>query len=383
MNIADLRRAARRRLPNVVFDYLDGGAEAEFTLRDNIAAFEDVSFLPKYAVKTSSVDLSTRLAGIDVSLPLLLAPIGYSRLMHPRGELAGAAGAARAGTGYILSTLSGHALENVARENANSFCQLYLIGGRGPSERLLDRAQRAGFKGLFVTIDTPVAGLREKDQRNGMRELMGKRFLPKLPYAPNVLSHPGWLLAWMADGGMPVLPNAVDAKGPIPATDVAAALESAQVTWDDLKWIRESWRGPIFVKGVHTADDARRSVDAGADGVVVSNHGGRQLDGVPASLRVLPSVVEAVGNSCEVLVDGGIRRGGDVVKAICLGAKGALVGRAYAYGMAAYGDAGVDRAIEILRTDIARTLRLLGCPSIKELDKSYVATRSGFALSVG
>jgi isopentenyl diphosphate isomerase/L-lactate dehydrogenase-like FMN-dependent dehydrogenase len=378
LNVADLRTAARARLPNVVFDYLDGAAEQERTLADNMDAFDGVMFKPRLAVKIPQVDLSTRVLGVDIAFPALLAPIGYSRMMHPRGERAAAAGAARAGTGYILSTISGHSMENVRSENENVFFQLYLMGGREASERTIARAQAAGYKALFLTIDTAVAGMREKDFRNGMTQLMGKNPFRKIRYLPNLLAHPRWLAGFLLDGGMPALPNAVGPDGPIAATNVAAALESAAVCWSDLEWIRKIWKGPIAIKGIQMADDARRAVDEGASAVVVSNHGGRQLDGVPGSLRVLPSVVEAVGSQCEVLFDSGIRRGSDIVKAMALGAKAVLIGRGYAYGMAAAGDTGVDRAIMILRNDLIRTLKLLGCASIHELDGSYLTLRPGF-----
>ncbi|HEX4635099.1 MAG TPA: alpha-hydroxy acid oxidase, partial [Rhizomicrobium sp.] len=307
-------------------------------------------------------------------------PIGYSRLMHPRGELAASAAAGRHGTAYILSTLSCHRLEDVkAQSPGPTFFQLYLAGGRAAAEDGIARANAAGYKALFVTIDTPVAGNRERDVRNGMKALMGKNPFAKLPYLPNILSHPRWLAAFIADGMVGPFPNVViPGSGPLAAIDVAAALESAQVSWTDLKWIRELWSGPIVMKGVMTADDARRSVDAGAAGIVVSTHAGRQLDSVAGSLRVLPSIVEAVGNQIEVIFDGGIRRGSDVVKAIGLGAKAVLLGRGYAYGMAAAGDAGIERAIEIFRADIIRTLKLLGCSSISQVDSSYVTLRPGF-----
>jgi L-lactate dehydrogenase (cytochrome) len=206
-----------------------------------------------------------------------------------------------------------------------------------------------------------------------MRELISGGPLEKIPYLPQILSRPSWLVSFLMDGGVPALPNViVPGKGPMPLIDVAAALAESAVTWADLKWIRELWRGPIVVKGVLTGDDARRSMDEGAAAISVSNHGGRQLDGVPSSLRALPEVVKAVNGRIEVLMDGGIRRGTDIAKAISMGARAVLCGRAYAYGLAAAGEAGVDRAIEILRTDLDRTLRLLGCPSVAELDRSYV-----------
>ncbi|MGA7169018.1 MAG: alpha-hydroxy acid oxidase, partial [Candidatus Sulfotelmatobacter sp.] len=288
--------------------------------------------------------------------------------------------AGRAGTAYILSTISGHKLEDVkAASTGPVFYQLYLMGGRGAAEGAIERARVAGFSALVVTIDTPVSGIRERDYRNGMRELISGGPLEKIPYLPQILSRPGWLISFLRDGGVPALPNVVvPGKGPMPLIDVAAALAESTVTWADLKWIRALWKGPIVVKGVLTGDDALRSIDEGAAAISVSNHGGRQLDGVPPSLRALPEVVKAVNGRIEVLMDGGIRRGTDIAKALCMGARAVLCGRAYAYGLAAAGEAGVDRAIEILRTDLDRTLRLLGCPSVTELHGSYVNVPKGW-----
>jgi isopentenyl diphosphate isomerase/L-lactate dehydrogenase-like FMN-dependent dehydrogenase len=372
--IDDFRPMARRRVPRAVFDYLDGGAEGEVTLRENCRAFQDVTFRPRHAVALANCDLSTRVLGFDLSLPFLLAPVGYSRLMHPGGEVAAARAAGAAGTAYILSTISGHKLEDVkAGSTGPVFYQLYLMGGRGAAEAAIERARVAGFSALVVTIDTAVSGIRERDFRNGMKELISGTVLEKIPYIPEILKHPGWLIGYFRDGGLPGLPNViVPGQGPLPLIDVAAALAAAAVTWEDLRWIRELWSGPIVVKGVLTGDDARRAVNEGAAAVSVSNHGGRQLDCVPASIRALPEVVKAVNGQVEILMDGGVRRGTDVVKAICLGARAVLCGRAYAYGLAAAGEAGVKRAIEILRTDLDRTLRLLGCPSVAALDRSYV-----------
>jgi isopentenyl diphosphate isomerase/L-lactate dehydrogenase-like FMN-dependent dehydrogenase len=372
--IEDFRPMARQRIPKSVFDYLDGGAEGEVTLRENCRVFDDVTFRPRHAVAVAQCELCTRVLGFDLQLPFLLAPVGYSRLMHPRGEVAAARAAGKAGTAYILSTISGHKLENVkAGSTAPVFYQLYLLGGRGAAEAAIDRARAAGFSALVVTIDTPVAGIRERDFRNGMKELISGGPLDKLPFLPQILSRPGWVMDYLLDGGLPGLPNVVvPGKGPLPLVDLNSALAESTVTWADLRWIREHWKGPIVIKGVLTADDARRSVDEGAAALSVSNHGGRQLDGVPASLRALPEVVEAVHGQIEIWMDGGIRRGTDIVKALCLGANAVLCGRAYAYGLAAAGEDGVNRAIEILRTDLDRTLRLLGCPSVAALDRSYV-----------
>lgn len=372
--IEDFRPIARRRVPKAVFDYLDGGAEGEFTLRENCRAFEDITFRPRHAVALENCDLRTRVLGLDLFLPFLLAPVGYSRVMHPGGEVAAARAAGAAGTAYILSTISGHKLEDVKGGSKGPvFYQLYLMGGREAAEGAIERARIAGFSALVVTIDTAVSGIRERDLRNGMKELITGSPLAKVPFLPQVLSHPRWLISFLRDGGLPGLPNVVvPGEGPMGLVDIGAALARAAVTWADFRWIRDCWRGPIVVKGVLTGDDARHALDQGAAAIVVSNHGGRQLDCVPASLRALPEVVKAVNGQAEVLMDGGIRRGTDIVKAICLGAQAVLCGRAYAYGLAAAGEAGVARAIEILRTDVERTLRLLGCPSITALDRSYV-----------
>jgi isopentenyl diphosphate isomerase/L-lactate dehydrogenase-like FMN-dependent dehydrogenase len=380
VSIEDFCSLAQRKLPRAVFDYLDGGAEGEVTLRENCRAFQDVTFRPRHAVAVPHCDLGVRVLGLDFALPALLAPVGYSRLMHPGGEVAAARAAGAAGTAYILSTISGHRLEDVkAASSGHVFYQLYLLGGRGAAEAAIERARVAGFSALFVTIDTAVSGMRERDFRNGMKELISGGLLEKIPFLPQVLSRPGWLLSFLLDGGLPLLPNvAIPGEGPMPLLDVNAALASSTVTWQDLRWIRELWRGPMVVKGVLTADDARRAIDEGAAALVVSNHGGRQLDCVPASLRALPEVVAAVNGQIEVLMDGGIRRGSDIVKAICLGARSVLCGRAYAYGLAAAGEAGVTRALEILRVDLERTLKLLGCPSVVALDRTYVNVPSSW-----
>lgn len=374
VNIADLRSIAEGRIPRVVFDYLDGGADGECTLRENCSAFESVLFRPRQAVVFPEIDLKTRVLGHQLSLPFMLAPVGYSRLMHPGGEVVAARAAGLAGTGYILSTISGHRLEMVkAATSGPAWYQLYLVGGRETAQGAIERARNAGFSALVITVDTAVAGMRERDPRNGMRELLSGTVFEKIRFLPQILSRPGWLASFLLDGGVPQLENiVVPGQGPMPLTDVTAALGRSAVTWADLRWIRESWNGPIVVKGVLIADDARRAVDEGAAAIVVSNHGARQLDQVSPSIRALPEIAAAVGDKVEVLMDGGIRRGSDIVKALCLGARAVLIGRAYAYGLAAAGQKGVDRAIEILRTDVERTMRLLGCGSISELNRSFV-----------
>jgi len=373
VNIADLRRLARRRLPRVVFDYIDGGAENEVTLRENCRVFDQVTFRPRGAVAAPRTDLQTTVLGTTLALPFLLAPVGSTRMFYPHGEAVAAQAAGEAGTAYVLSTLSGCKLEEVkAATTGPCWYQVYLVGGREVTRAAIERARAAGFSALVVTIDTPVAGLRERDVRNGTKELVTRRPWTMLPFVWQFLARPRWLAGFLSDGGMMRFPNVVLPDGPMAYADVGPALEQSVVSWADLGWIRETWKGPIVVKGVLTAEDARRAVDEGVQAVVVSNHGGRQLDGVAATLRALPEVVSAVQGRAEVLMDGGIRRGSDIVKALCLGARAVLVGRAYAYGLGAGGGAGVARAVEILRSDLARTLKLLGCASTAELGPSYV-----------
>jgi isopentenyl diphosphate isomerase/L-lactate dehydrogenase-like FMN-dependent dehydrogenase len=374
INIEDLRCAAKRRLPRVIFDYIDGGAEDEWTLRANCRAFDEVMLRPRCAVATPTCDLRVTVLSTSLSMPLILAPVGSSRLMYPRGEEAASSAAGAAGIAYALSTLSGCRLEDVAAASKGPlWYQLYLVGGRDCALSAIERAKAAGFSVLVVTIDTAVAGMRERDLRNGAKELLSGDLGSKLPFVSQLLMKPRWLAGFLADGGLMKFPNVVIAgEGPMLYADVTAALEHSVVTWNDLNWIRQAWSGPIVIKGIHTAEDARRAVDVGVNALVISNHGGRQLDSVAPTLRVLPEVVASVGDRIEVLLDGGIRRGSDIVKALCLGARAVMAGRAYAYGLGAAGGAGVARAIEILRADLVRTLKLLGCPSVAELDRSYV-----------
>jgi L-lactate dehydrogenase (cytochrome) len=373
INVEDLRRAAARRLPRSVFDYIDGGADGEVTLRENVRAYQDVAFRPRSAVEVPPAALGTTVLGTPISVPFIFAPVGSSRMFWPRGEEVAARVAGRTGTIYSLSTLSGCRLEDVKKSTSGpAWYQLYLCGGRDVAGATIQRAKEAGFSALILTIDTAVSGLRERDFRNGAKALLSRRLVPMLPYISQFLRRPAWLVDFYRDGGLMKFPNVMLPDGPMPYADVAAALEQSTVTWSDLRWIREIWPGPIVIKGVQIGDDARRAADEGAAAIVVSNHGGRQLDGVRATIRTLPEMVSAVNGRIEVLLDGGIRRGGDIVKALCLGARGVLIGRAYAYGLAAAGEPGVQRAVDILRADLLRTMKLLGCASIAELNRSYV-----------
>ena len=373
VNVNDLRGLAKNRLPQMVFDYIDSGADREQTLSSNCSAYNEILFRPRCAVATATSDLCIEVLKQEFKLPFLLAPVGSSRMFYPKGEVVAAREAGIAGTGYTLSTLSGCKLEDVkAATNHPAWYQLYLLGGRDVALKTIQRAKDAGFSAIVVTIDTPVSGLRERDVRNGTKELLSQNILQMLPFLPQMLIKPCWLTQWLLDGGLMSFPNVQLKDGPMGYTEIGPALEQSVVTWDDLKWIREAWQGKIIVKGVHIAEDALKAIDLGVDAIVVSNHGARQLDSVAPTIRVLPEIVQAVDNRIDVLLDGGIRRGSDVIKALCLGAKGVLIGRAYAYGLAAGGGPGVARSIEILRTDILRTMKLLGCDSVKKLDRSYV-----------
>ena len=379
LNIGDLRRLAKRRLPRVVFDYIDGGADAEVTLRDNVKAYEELTFRPRGAVAIPSIDLKTTILGAQLELPFILAPVGSTRLFYPNGEVLAARAAGKAGTAYVLSTLSGTPMEQVrAATSGPAWYQVYLCGGREASINMLKRAKAAGFTALVVTIDTGVPGLRERDLRNGIKELLG-RGVSGLPYLGQMITRPAWIAGMLADGGLMKFPNVLLPTGPMPYADVGKTLEESVVCWDDLKWIRDLWDGKIVVKGVHTAEDAERVVAEGADA----------LDRVQswrtsARRRAWQHPIASRGRCrqwatrIEVLVDGGIRNGGDVVKALALGARGVLIGRAYAYGLAAAGEPGVARSIEILRTGIVRTMKLLGVASVRDLNRSYIDVPAGW-----
>ena len=369
LNVTDGRRRARRVLPPVVFDYIDGGADDECTMQANEAAFADLVFVPRMAVDTGVPQLATTVLGSPVSMPVLLAPCGLVRVIHPDAGPGVARAAANQGTLCVLSTVAGSSLEDVVASSSGPlWFQLYASGGRSELEVLVDRARAGAVRALVITIDTPVLGNRERDVRHGVTPPLRVTTHNAVHLGPQVLSRPKWTLRMVRDGlklaGAPRPDATVSAD--------ATAMTGSPFTWDDVEWLRASWSGSLVVKGLLTADDARRAVQAGADAVVVSNHGGRQLDGAPATIRALPEVVSAVGGDAEVLMDGGVRRGGDVVKALALGARAVLVGRPYLYGLAVAGEAGVERVLDILRVEMARTLALMGCASVHELGPDSV-----------
>jgi len=358
----------------VVFDYVDGGADAELTMRANRSALEAVVFEPRVGAPTEMPDLATTVLGRPVSLPVLLSPVGYARLVHSEGDVAGARAAAAAGTIFTLSSMAGHTIEEVTEASPGpTWFQLYFLGGRAGAERLIDRAQSAGCSALVVTMDSQIPGNRERDGRHGIKFPLKMDAATVGRLALQLAPCPGWLLDFRRGGVAFDIPNAVDTPGgpPLSMGEAIASMSANAPTWGDFTWIREQWRGPLLAKGVITVDDAKQAVDAGVDGIVVSNHGGRQLDGVQASLTAMVDIVDAVGTSVEVLVDGGIRRGSDVARALALGARAVMVGRPWVFALAA-GQPGVERMLEIFRTDLERTMRLLGCPAVGALDRSFV-----------
>jgi L-lactate dehydrogenase (cytochrome) len=379
--VADAREIARRRLPEVVFDYIDGAAETERTMAANRAAFESVGFVPEMAVpdRSPSPTLATTVLGTEVSLPVLLAPVGFTRAMAPGGDLAGAAAAKAARTLFTMSSMSGHTMEQVAAAGGPAWFQLYGLGGRAGAKQLVARARALGFTALVVTVDTPLPGNRERDLHHGVSLPLRLTRQTAVRFAPSALRHPRWLAAFSRDGFSMDLALARGLGDPPMSVDEAVVhwvLEP--VSWDDFGWLREEFGGPVLAKGVLSAADARRAVDAGASGVVVSNHGGRQLDSVPASLAALGDVVAVVGTEVEVLLDGGIRRGSDVAKALALGARAVLIGRPWAYGLAAAGESGVTRILDIFRAELDRTMRLLGVDDVAKLGARHVSTPSAW-----
>lgn len=376
INLEDIRRIARRRVPRAVFDFVDGGAEDERSLDWNRRAFNEVRFRPRVLVDVSERDLRTTVFGQELALPVVLAPAGLARLVHTEGEVAAVRAAGAAGTAFALSTASSCTIEDVgAAATGPWWFQLYLWQSREVVAGLMDRAWESGARVLVLTADVPIVGQRERDLRNGMT--IPPRITPR-----NVVDA-SWRVRWVRDLLLRRPITFENFLGATAAGDSATALGTyvnrdminPAASWEDLDWVREHWKGKLVVKGILTAEDAREAIDRGADGVIVSNHGGRQLDGAPGTLEVLPEVVEAVGGRTEVLLDGGVQRGTDVIKAVAMGARAVCVGRPWFYGLAAGGEAGVRKVLELLHDEMDRSMALLGRPTIADLDASVVAGR--------
>ncbi len=376
--VRDYRELARRRLPRQIFDYIDGGAYEEATMHANVADLEHVVLRQRVMRDVSERDQTTEVLGQPLKFPVILAPVGLGGMFAPRAEVQAARAAERAGVPFIESTLSICSVEEVAAATSTPpWYQLYVMRDRAYAEDLMLRAAAVGSPVLVLTVDLAVVGARHRDTRNAVsgatsRWAMARRGL-------DLAGHPRWIRT-VALGGKPLtfgnLEKAVpDANSPSAFREWVDAQFDPSVTWDDIAWVREHWNGRLIVKGVLDPEDARRAVDAGVDGIVVSNHGGRQLDSVSSTVRSLPSVVDAVGDQVEVLVDGGIRNGLDAVKMIALGAKAVLVGRAWAWSVAARGEAGVRHMLGVIKADIDVALGLTGCTSIAALDRSALESR--------
>ncbi|MDD4866964.1 MAG: alpha-hydroxy acid oxidase [Mycobacterium sp.] len=367
LTIADLRRIAKRRTPRAAFDYADGAAEDELSIRRARQAFHDIEFHPAILRDVSDVRTAWEVLGGPVALPFGIAPTGFTRLMHTGGEIAGAGAAARAGIPFSLSTLGTCSIEDLATAvpHGRKWFQLYMWRDRDRSMALVRRAAGAGFDTLLVTVDVPVAGARLRDNRNGMTippTLTPRTVLDAVP-------HPKWWFDLLTTE--PLTFASLD-RWPGTVAEYLTAMFDPSLTFDDLEWIQAQWPGKLVVKGIQTLEDARAVVDRGVDGIVLSNHGGRQLDRAPVPFHLLPAVARELGEDTEIVLDTGIMSGADIVAAIALGARFALIGRAYLYGLMAGGEAGADRAIGILRAEVVRTMKLLGVGCLEELSPRHV-----------
>jgi L-lactate dehydrogenase (cytochrome) len=373
-NIADLRRKAKRRLPAPMFHYLDGGADDEWTLRRNTEAFDDYQLMPNYLRDVATIDLGTRVLGATLDLPFFLAPTGMSRLFHHDKEFAVCRAAESCGTLYSLSTMASTSLEEIATATAGpKMFQIYIFKDREMTREFVQRCRDARYDILCLTVDTAIAGNRERDHRNGMS--LPPRITLKNFFSYGTSFH--WLFNMLRnrDFRLANVEHRVDALvgGAVGLIQYVNDQFDRSVTWDDVAWLIKQWNGPFVIKGLQSVTDVRQARDLGASAVMVSNHGGRQLEGTPAPVDCIPALRDAVGNDLELIVDGGIRRGVHIIKALALGADACSIGRPYLYGLAAGGQAGVERAIELLRSEVERSLGLLGCNSIEQLGPEHIA----------
>jgi len=372
-SIDAMEQRARRALPRTVFDFIQGGAEDEHTIGRNRAAFARIEFIPRILRDVTEVDIRRTFLGERAAMPLMLAPTAMSRIFHHGGELAAARAAASCAVPYCLSAVASTSIEAVANAATVRFFQMYMWRRREWVNELLKYCQRFAVKGLVLAVDSPTLGKRERDLRHGYGQPL--RFKAKILVGG--LGRPRWLVNQVFRKKLQ-LPNCAGLIDPGQhSTDLIAHIHDqfdASVTWDDAQRLRDRWQGPFILKGIQSVEDAVSAVSIGATAIILSNHGGRQLDGAPVALELLPEIRTAVGDRLEILIDGGIRRGSDLVKAVALGADACLIGRAYLYGLAAGGEAGVERILQILKDEMCRTLRLLGCANLAELDSSYITT---------
>jgi L-lactate dehydrogenase (cytochrome) len=375
-SVADLRSISRRRLPGGVFDYIDGGAEDEIAMARNVEAFRRVEFRPRVLQGVGEADPGTTLLGRPLAFPLVLAPTGFTRIAHPEGELAVARAAERAGVPYALSTLATRSIEEVAAVSSGAlWFQVYVWRDRGLVEEMIRRAAESGYEVLCLTVDATVIGRRERDVRRGFT------LPPKIGLDTIIdgMLHPGW--TWAFARSDPIVFANVTGLEVGDGTDAVSLAEYVNgqfdpaLSWRDLEWLRSVWDGPIVIKGIQTVADAVDAATEGADAIVVSNHGGRQLDSAPATLDLIAPIAAAVGDRLEVIVDGGVRRGADIVKALALGARATMAGRAYLYGLGAGGERGVDQVLEMLEAGVRRTMTLIGARTVADIDEQHVSWR--------
>jgi pre-mycofactocin synthase len=381
--VAIAERRANKRLPSFVYGALVAGSERGQTVADNVNAFSEIQFAPHAAGNPAQRELATSVLGQPVSMPVVISPTGV-QAVHPDGEVAVARAAAARGTAVGLSSFGSKPVEAVVAANAQTFFQIYWAGGRDQIETRVERARAAGVVGMILTSDWSFSHGRDWGSP-AIPERISLRTI--LRYAPGALAHPRWLASYLRARQIPDLsvPNMVgkDAAAPSFFEAYGGWMQTAPPSWDDVAWLRETWGGPFMLKGVTRVDDARRAVDAGVTAISVSNHGGNNLDGTPASIRALPAVVDAVGDDVEVLLDGGVRRGSDVVKAVALGARAVMLGRAYLWGLAANGQAGVENVLDIMRNGVDSALLGLGRASVHELCRDDVIVPENFARRLG
>jgi L-lactate dehydrogenase (cytochrome) len=375
-NIMDFRPIARRRLPAPVFHYIDGGADDEWTMRRNTDAFNDYELLPTHLSDVSSIDTRSTLFGKPIDWPLMIAPTGASRLFHREGEPAVARAAAHFNMPYSLSTVGTTTIEEIgAIGDHPKVFQIYVFRDRDMTRSFVARCKEANYTALCLTVDTPVAGNRERDHHFGMMATAK----PALRSVPSMLRHPGWLYRAVVRKDMELV-NITQSENAPKFTDMSVKdfIDSQfdrSLTWKDVEWLAGEWDGPLIIKGVQTVDDCRKAADSGATAVMLSNHGGRQLEGSPAPVDCIAAVADALRDRLEIICDGGIRRGTHIVKALALGANACSIGRAYLYPLAAGGQAGVERGLGLLRDEMLRTMALLGCDNVTRLDRRYVGRR--------
>ena len=370
-NISDLRALARRRLPRPIFHYVEGAAEDEITARRNTSAFDDIQLIPRCLQDVSFVKTSTRLLGQDIQWPIFCGPTGASRFCHPDGELAVARACASTGTLYCLSTMSTFDLEDVSAAIAGpKMFQLYIFKDRSATRDLIERCKQSGYKALCLTVDTPVVGKRERDLRTGW----GVPIKLSMRSVASFARHPVWLAGQASKGrlSMPTVAALSGTRSLIAQTRYVGKQLDPAVTWKDVREIIELWRGPFAIKGIMSVDDAHRALEVGASAIIVSNHGGRQLDGAATPIDVLPEIARVVGHQLEVILDGGIRRGAHALKALALGARACSIGRPYLYGLSAGGQAGVTKALDILKSELVRAMQLSGCTDVRNIDPQLV-----------